>query len=110
MATNMTELSNITNSEGKKKYFEIFNKVDLLNMAAYSAMAVGKLHTKFRHILRSSKGPLKIINPVISGTNLLHFAKLACSVLVRYPTDVCIRLLRFVPVPGFLLTFLQARV
>ena len=45
MATNLTELSNITNSEGKKKYFEIFNKVDLLNMAAYSAMAVGKLQT-----------------------------------------------------------------
>ena len=41
----MTERSNITNSEGTKKYFEIFNKVDLLNMSAYSAMAVGKLRT-----------------------------------------------------------------
>ena len=69
----MTELSNITNSEGKKKYFEIFNKVDLLNMAAYSAMAVGKSqHIKNKKFIYSDhqKDHLKFINQIISRTDM----------------------------------------
>jgi hypothetical protein len=38
----MTDLLNETKKEVDQKHYEIFHAIDILNVAAYSTMAVGK--------------------------------------------------------------------
>ena len=38
----MSDLHNNTDAEAKKKHFEIFSRVDLMNVVAYSSMALGE--------------------------------------------------------------------